>query len=293
MSKTGPLWRSVQQRLEAAALAPAPREGRVLVAHVLGLSQPELLLEEQHLFPEEKKDILETMVQRRLRGEPLAYITGRAPFWHHDWRVGPGVLIPRPDSEILLRAVLAELETLSATHTGPTPLRFAEIGIGSGALTGSILQETPEALAVATDISSIALETARLNLHDLGLLDRCRVVETDILHGVDGPFDLIFSNPPYIAAAEWAALEPGVRDFEPREALVADQDGLAVYARLIVQAAAKLRPGGALCLEIGWQQAQPVTALLQQQKDTGTPWTDIQVLQDLARRDRVVCARLP
>lgn len=291
MSKIGPLWRDAQQRLQQAGLDPAPHEGRVLVAHAMGMDAHDIILHDNEIIPYEKKDIVEHMLGRRLAGEPLAYITGRAPFWHHDWRVGPGVLIPRPDSETLVRAALAEIETLSASHSVASAVRFAEIGVGSGALTGSLLHEAPTVTAVATDISPLALEFAATNLREIGVLERCKLVETDLLDGVDGPFDLIVSNPPYIGEAEWAALEPGVRDFEPRLALVAGADGLDIYRRLIGEAAAKLRPGGALCLEIGWQQGQAVNALLR--GDMTGRWENIQILQDLAQRDRVVMARRP
>lgn len=276
----GAVWRGVQRRLSAVLGEIGPREGMRLVAEALGIEEREVILHEQGPFPAGRREILDQMVAKRLTGMPLAYVFGYAPFWKRDWKVGPAVLIPRPDTEILVREALARLE-------GPLP--FAEVGVGSGCVVGSILGERPELQAVATDVSLEAILVAHDNLREAGVLDRCRLVQMDVLSEEVGPFQMIVSNPPYIGEVEWALLDADVRDFEPVTALKAGEDGLDVYRKLAVQAAAKLVQGGWLCLEIGWQQGLAVTTLLQQQSQQ--PWYQISTITDLAGRDRVVCAR--
>jgi release factor glutamine methyltransferase len=151
---------------------------------------------------------------------------------------------------------------------------------------GALLLRRPDVTAVGTDISPAALAVAEGNWRDAGVSHRVDGVETDLLAGVEGPFDLILSNPPYIATAEYEGLDRSVRGFEPKLALEAGAEGLDVYRRLIPQAAEKLVKGGALLLEIGWKQGPAVAGLLQQDQ-----WHDVSTLQDLAGRDRVVSAR--
>ena len=273
----GQMWRHLQTLL--LPVDPAPHEGRRLVAHVLGLAEAALPLHEHTTFPAEKEKALEALVARRLTGAPLAYVLGIAPFWTRDWQVREGVLIPRPDTETLLQAVLDVIPPARAT-------RVAEIGVGSGAVVGSLLLERPLATAVGTDTSPTAVAVAGENLRLAGVNDRARLMETSLLEGVEGPFDVIFSNPPYIGEADYAALEASVRAFEPAEALVAGDDGLDVYRSLMPSAAAKLAPGGWLMVEIGWQQGDAVTALFRQQG-----LQQVRVLPDLAGRDRVVVGR--
>ncbi|MCP5405441.1 MAG: peptide chain release factor N(5)-glutamine methyltransferase [Pseudomonadaceae bacterium] len=263
-------------RLGASA---APQEGKALLAHVLGVAMPELALNGTAPFPVDRRDALESLLARRLAGEPLAYVLGYAPFWRHDWKVAPGVLIPRPDTEALL---VAALEVIPADANW----RVAEVGVGSGALIGSLLAERPKITSVATDISSTARQVAADNLQHIGLGKRCTIVEADVLDGVDGLFDMIVSNPPYISQAEYDALEPCVRDYEPREALLADGNGLAVYRKLLAQAAEKLREEGWLMVEIGCGQAEAVRHLL-----PTTIWKNIFTRNDLAGRSRVVGAQ--
>lgn len=276
----GAVWRGVQRRISAVLGEVGPREGQRLVAEALGVEERELILHEQTPFPVGRRETLDQMVARRCTGMPLAYVFGRAPFWKRDWKVGPAVLIPRPDTEILVREALGRLE-------GTLP--FAEVGVGSGCVVGSLLMERVELTAVGTDISLDAILLAHDNLREAGVLDRCRLVQASVLDDEIGPFQMIVSNPPYIGEDEWRLLDSEVRDFEPSTALKAGPDGLDVYRALALQAAAKLVQGGWLCLEIGWQQGPAVTTLLQQQSQQ--PWYQISTTTDLAGRDRVICAR--
>lgn len=279
MASLGQEWRVVQRRLEAAGLEPAPREGSLLVAQVLGLGEKELLRQEEGPFPTARMDDLQALVARRIGGEPLAYVLGWAPFWSRDWKVGPDVLIPRPDSEILLSEVL---ERVDGT------MRVAEVGVGSGCLIGSVLLERPEVRAVGTDISARALAVAEENLREAGVVDRCELRRGSLLAGAEGAFDLIFSNPPYIADDEWGGLDESVRGFEPEVALRAGVEGLDVYRALIPEAWAALEQGGWLCLEIGWLQGEAVAGLLQAQG-----FGEVAVVKDLGERDRVALGVKP
>lgn len=274
----GKLWRLVQQRFEEEGLNPAPSEGKKLVQHVLGWDDVKMVNEDSTPCSAREIGVISHLAACRLSGEPLAYVIGKAEFFGHDWQVREGVLIPRPDTEVLVNAVLSRLPE--------GPCKVAEVGVGSGAVIGSILLENEQVSAIGTDISDVAIEVTLANLTRFGVHNRCVLMQTDLLDGAGKGFDVILSNPPYIADAEWLELEDSVRDFEPPEALLAGDDGMEIYERLIPQAAAKLVNGGWLALEIGWQQAEAVRSLLQQE-----PWQDIQTLQDLAGRDRCVVAR--
>jgi release factor glutamine methyltransferase len=248
----------VQRQLVAAGLDPAPREGLALVANARDTAH------------------LQELLQRRLTGEPLAYVLGFQPFWSRDWVVSPAVLIPRPDSEVLVQAVL---ELLPPEPTA----KIAEVGVGSGALLGSVLLERPAIMAVGTELMPTALAMAQHNLHLAGVATRVNLIQTDLLAGVSGPFQVIFSNPPYLSEADHAALDTSVRDWEPHSALVGGPTGLEAYRALLPQAWQKLQPGGWLAVEIGHTQAAAVRALLAQQG-----FTHLAVRPDLAGRDRVV-----
>jgi release factor glutamine methyltransferase len=308
MISVGALWREIQQDFEIVGINPAPREARQLVGQVLGWGELALATRENEPVPAEKLKEIQELAARRRAGEPLAYVLGSAPFMGRQWLVKPGVLIPRPDSETLVLVAAAKggwkddgrstggrsaadarsMDDRSAADAPVAGLRVAEVGVGSGAIIGSLLLAHPHLHALATDISPAALTIARDNLRSAGVLPRCELRQADLLESVDEPLALVVSNPPYIAAAEWAALEPEVRDHEPREALLAGPDGLALYRRLIPQALARLVPGGWLVLEIGHTQAAAVSALL-----TQAGFTDIERHRDLAGRDRVLAARKP
>lgn len=278
----GQVWRAVQTQLEEAGIGPGPREGRALVQAVLGLDDMALVTMEGAPFPQDKMAELDAMAARRATGEPLAYILGGAWFYGRWWKVGPGVLIPRPDTEVLVQEALARLEDGA---------RLLEVGVGSGAVAGSILAERPDVRAVAVDISPVALEMARENLQAQGVAERCEVRLGDGLARLTGMFNMIVSNPPYVSDSEFENLEDGVKLFEPKLALVGDMpnpDGLRWYGLLAAGAREKLLPGGWLCVEVGWQQGSAVTHLLQQESGT---WCDVTLIQDLGGRGRVVCAK--
>ena len=285
--------RGVQQRLEAVKDV-APREGRALVLHVIQLEDDASISLNSLRFNDEYLTALEHAVARRLAGEPLQYIVGHAWFYGRRFEVSPAVLIPRPDTEVLVEACL---EVLPVASSG----RVLELGVGSGCLGATLLAERAGVGYVGVEIEAAAAEVARRNImsHIAHYANppQWEVRVEDGLDGVtDGPYDLLVSNPPYVTEAEWAALEPDVRDFEPKVALtggVANPDGLRFYHQLAHGGARLLRSGGWLCLETGWQQAPAVQKLLEEHNDsTGTAaWHNITIRQDLAGRGRVVCAQ--
>jgi release factor glutamine methyltransferase len=197
---------------------------------------------------------LEALVQRREVGEPLAYITGRRAFWTIELEVGPGVLVPRPDSETLIEA--------AAEHfAGSAPARVLDLGTGPGTLLLAALAEWPLATGIGVDGSAAALAYARRNAERLGLAERCRFQQGDWGAGLSEIFDLILCNPPYVEAG--ADLPRDVAEWEPREALFAGADGLDAYRRLAPDIARLLQPGGVACVEIGQGQEAAVAALME------------------------------
>ncbi len=284
--------REVQRRLEATKDV-APREGRELVLHAMELEDDSSIHLNNVEFNTSKADILEQAVARRLAGEPLQYIVGYAWFYGRKFEVTPAVLIPRPDTEVLVEACLQRLQDAAAE----APARVLELGVGSGCIGATLLAERAGVAYVGVEVEAAAAEVARCNILHYANPARWEVRVADGLDAVaDGPYDLLVSNPPYITEAEWAELESDVRDYEPKVALTgqhANPDGLLFYRKLGHWGARLLRSGGWLCLETGWQQASAVQNLLQEHKDSaGTAlWHTVEIGLDLAGRGRVVCAQ--
>jgi len=195
-----------------------------------------------------------TMVKRRERGEPIAYITGRRAFWNIDLHVGPGVLVPRADSEVLIASAIEHFEGTSG------PSRIIDLGTGPGTLLLAALDIWPEATGVGIDVSRRAMSYAAANARRLGLETRVKLQRGNWSDGIDELFDLILCNPPYVA--EGAELGPGVREYEPDEALFAGEHGLDSYSALAPQLPRLLSKNGLAAVEIGQDQAEAVTALL-------------------------------
>ncbi|MDO7843932.1 peptide chain release factor N(5)-glutamine methyltransferase [Sphingomonas immobilis] len=236
------------------ALADVSRTARLdaelLMAHALGVSREVLLM--RHL-DDPAPETFATLLDRRLAHEPVAYITGTRAFWTIELAVGPGVLIPRADSETLIEAAVA--------HFGERqPGTILDLGTGPGTLLLAALDQWPQAQGLGVDASDTALDYARRNALNLGMGSRVQFRHGDWALGVDGRFDLILANPPYIGTHE--TLPGEVRDHEPAAALFAGDDGLDDYRQLIPQLRPLLAPGGAAVLEIGATQAGAVSALL-------------------------------
>ncbi len=264
----------VAARLRAAGILQARVEARLLVEAATGIDRS-AQLREPHA-PVEAAEVLALAARRQAR-EPMAYILGRREFFGREFAVGPGVLVPRPETETLVEAVLEALPDRRA------PLRLADLGTGSGCLLLTLLEHFPSALGVGVDRSWKALAHARINRRALGLERRALLVQGDWLEALAGPFDLIVANPPYIGSGE-------VRDaetrHEPKAALIAGEDGLDAFRSITARATAALRPGGLLALEIGATQARAVIGL---GKSAGLVGTCVRA--DLAGRARVVTGR--
>jgi release factor glutamine methyltransferase len=242
-----------KRRLRTAAHAPPPREAHLLMAHVLGRSEAEVLAHDDEEAPAEPTRRFLELLERRLRGEPVAYLTGRREFYGRSFRVDSRVLIPRPESEHLIEAVLG-----LRLPERPTLL---DLGTGSGCLAVTLALELPGALVLATDASPAALALARRNAIDLGAADRVRFLATDWAAAARlDRVDLACSNPPYIGLAETASLSPEITRYEPHAALFAAEDGVASY-RALFASLAGLRRGTTVVCEIGRGQASVVRAL--------------------------------
>jgi release factor glutamine methyltransferase len=250
-------------------------DAELLLAHVLGAGRLDLYLRFEEPVGTEARGAYRELVRRRAEERvPVAYLTGVREFWSLPLRVTPEVLIPRPETETLVRAV-ADLR----------PARVADVGTGSGALAAALATELPEARIEASDVSPAAAEVARQNLAALGLAERVAVRVGEGLAPLEGSFDAIASNPPYIPSGDLDRLPPEVRH-EPRLALDGGPDGLRVIGMLVAEAPARLAPGGWLALEVGEGQAGAVEALL---REAGA--AAVTRRKDLAGAERVVLGR--
>ena len=259
-------------------------DAELLLAQVLGLNRIELYTKFDRPLEPDERDEYRALVKRRANREPVAYILGRRDFWEFTLAVDPRVLIPRPDTETLVRAALELLPDDAAW-------RVVDVGTGSGAIALSLAFERPELLVGATDLSTDALEVARENAANHDLDDRIEFFSGDLLEAVPEdwtPLDIVVSNPPYIAESERDEMAPDVLDHEPPQALFAGPEGLDLIERLADQACLALRPGGYLLIEIGYRQGKAVSQLLAKKG-----FEDVQIHRDYGDRDRVVAARMP
>ncbi len=268
--------RAAIPRLVAAGIPDAPRDARALLAHATGIAPDRLTLHLADPLPDAALRMFDAAITRRAAREPVSHITGQRLFWGRSFRVTPATLDPRPETEILVQKALAE------------PFdRILDLGTGTGCILISCLADWATASGIGTDIHAPTLAVAAANAQTHGLAGRAEFLPSDWFADVPGTFDLIVSNPPYIADAEMSALSPEVAH-EPRRALTPGGDGLAAYRAIAAGAPAHLAPGGRLLVEIGPTQASAVIALFAEQG-----LTDLHVLPDLDGRDRVVAARRP
>lgn len=257
-----------------------------LLARLTGIPRLELPLHRSRPLSDTHLRQLESEACRLACGEPLQYVLGFAAFMDLKLHVDSRVLIPRPETEILVQEVLAASGLWDRKDTPP---RIADVGTGSGCIALALAARHPEAQIFAVDASSEALEVAELNAESLGLGRNIRFFEGDLLTQFAGSMlDAVVSNPPYVTELEYGRLDVDVRDFEPRQALVGGCDGLAVVRRLAHQAWEVLRPQGWLFLEVGCSQATETAGIL-----TGAGFENPQVIRDLAGRERVLKCRKP
>lgn len=251
----------------------------------LGWTSAEWLARQRDEAPAEFAETIAPLVARRALGEPVAYLTGAREFYGRTFRVTPDVLIPRPETELVVSEALA---CIGGREPGaPGPPVVIDVGTGSGCIAVTIALEHPEARIIATDISAAALGVAEENARRLGAADRIAFRHGALLAGVDEPADLIVSNPPYIATADRASLAVDVVSYEPAAALFAGEDGLSVARQLIAAAPRSLRSGGWLVMEIGFGQADDIARLIDEQPHLSV----IRIQADLQQIPRAVVAR--
>ncbi|MBV8630658.1 MAG: peptide chain release factor N(5)-glutamine methyltransferase [Silvibacterium sp.] len=258
-----------------AALQTGRRDAELLLMYAIGCDRAYLLTHSETKLTSEQSALFQSWIERRAGNEPVQYIIGEQEFYGLKFRVTRDVLIPRPETEHLVEAALGLVQR-------KRKLRIADVGTGSGAIAVALAHGLPSSRLTALDISPAALAVAQSNAERHGVTERIEFVESDLLGAVMGRFDLIVSNPPYVADGE--SLEPQVRDFEPKLALYAGRDGLAIYRRLIPQALEALKPGGWLLMEIGHGQRDTLLEML-------SGWCDVSFRNDLQGIPRVVCAR--
>jgi release factor glutamine methyltransferase len=250
--------RALAEKFRQAGNESADADARLLIAAALGLDRTALTVQGDRKLTPDETNAIEAMAARRLKHEPVARILGRKEFWSLSLNISDAVLVPRPETETVVEAAL---DFVVRGGLRMEPLRILDIGTGSGALLLALLSELTNARGTGTDISPAALAVARGNAERLGLAARCVFVECDIAEGVTGPFDLIVSNPPYIAHDDIATLDPEVRDYDPGLALDGGRDGLDAYRAIARDARRLLAPGGRLIVELGAGQDSAVGAL--------------------------------
>jgi release factor glutamine methyltransferase len=273
---------AARERLRAAGIPfdEADLDARLLAEHVLGWTTERYFVDANQPEPAEFASQFAALVARRAAREPFAYIVGHEEFWGLRIEVTPAVLIPRPETELLVELALAHCNARGDAT-------IADVCTGSGCIAVAIARERPEARIVATDITEPALDVARHNARRHGVAARIEFRRADLLDGVSDTFTLIAANPPYVAERDRATLQPEVVDHEPPHALFAGDDGLDVIRRLLPQASSQLRPGGTLLCEFGYGQADAVAQLISATRGL----TMIGLRRDLQGIPRVAVAR--
>jgi release factor glutamine methyltransferase len=278
--------REAATRLRVAGVGEPRREAGTLLAHSLGRDRAFLITHADEALTASQRADFRALVERRAAGEPFQYIAGRQEFYGLEFEVGPGVLIPRPETELLVEKALELLEGLDA------PL-LCDVGTGSGCIAVTLLHECGDARGLALDVSAAALAVAARNAARHGVDGRLRLLASDCFDALrggeqeDARFDLVASNPPYIAESDIEGLQKEVREHEPRVALTPGGDGLSVIRRLVAEAPRFLKPGGHLLLEIGFDQHEQVAALIDP-----AVWTLLDIHRDLQGIPRTVALRL-
>ncbi len=266
--------------LQQAGIETARLDAEVLLAHTCGVSRSRVLAGLREPLPAAVAGTFAAVVARRARREPLAYIVEQQEFWSLAFEVSPDVLIPRPETELLVETAAAVL------RDRPRP-RVADVGTGSGCVAIALARELPNEQVWATDLSPAALAVARRNAQQHGVADRVRFAAGDLLAPITdaAPFDAICSNPPYVAVADAATLQPELC-YEPSQALFAGNDGLGVIRRLLAEAPPLLARGGWLLVEIGCGQADTARQLAE-----ATGFAEIEIREDYAGIPRLLAAR--
>lgn len=273
----GEALRRAARELDHGGVAEARREAGSLLSHVIGKDRTFLISHAEDVLGERELESFENAIARRAKGEPAQYITGTQDFFGRAFRVTPDVLIPRPETELLVEAALQVMNA---------DTMICDVGTGSGCIAITLVCERSDARAVAVDVSEAALEVARANARDHAVQQRVEFVLSDCFSALNesaSKFDLIISNPPYVSANQLSGLQREVRDHEPLVALSPGDDGLSVIKRLLLDSPQFLRTNGYLLMEIGFDQGEK----LQQLVDPKI-WTLKEILPDLQGIPRIV-----
>ncbi len=276
----GDALRQAAEVLDENGVADARREAGALLSHVIARDRTFLISHAEDAIGESELRRFVEAIARRAAGEPAQYITGTQDFYGRAFRVRPAVLIPRPETELLVEAALSVMNANA---------RICDVGTGSGCIAITLLCERADASAVAIDVSEAALEVARENASELSVGHRIKLVRSDCftaLNSKTDKFDLIVSNPPYVSAKMLSGLQREVRDHEPQIALSPGEDGLSVIRRLLLESPAFMQIGGHLIMEIGFDQGEAVRQLVDQ-----NVWTLKEILPDLQCIPRIVVLR--
>jgi release factor glutamine methyltransferase len=272
---------AARRRLKEAGIEDSDLEAEVLLRHALGVDRARLFACLQEPLPDDAQKRFEAYVGRRLKHEPTAYITGRREFFGLELEVTPAVLIPRPETEILVEAAIEVARPRGRIRRGAV---MADVGTGSGAIAIALATSVPRSDVYAIDMSPEAIAIAERNVERHGVSDRVMVLRGDLLSPLPEFVDVVIANLPYVPSADIQSLAPEVRDHEPRRALDGGPDGLDLIRRLVAEAPRYLRPNGCVCLEFGDGQAEAVVRLSRE----AFPGMRVQLRKDLAGRERVV-----
>jgi release factor glutamine methyltransferase len=276
--------RALSEMFRRAGLDSPELDARLLTGHALGLDHTGLMIEASRPITDEEARAIDALAARRMQREPVARILGHKEFWGLPLRLSAATLVPRPETETVVEAALAAIDSSGArTRT----LRIADLGTGSGALLVALLTELPNAEGVATDISLEALQTARDNARRLDLDHRARFVACNFAAALTGPFDIIVSNPPYVTSGDIAGLAPEVRH-DPHRALDGGTDGLGCYRTIAGQVGRLLKSGAHLVVELGFGQEAQVAAIFRTAGLASRP-----AHTDLSGIPRALCAAVP
>jgi release factor glutamine methyltransferase len=267
--------RQSQQRFELHGVSSPRLNAEVLLAHILSVDKAYLYTHDERELSDVEEQRLESAIYDRVSGVPVQYIVGRQEFFGRYFAVNPSVLIPRPETELLVEKVIGFRPAAGS--------RIVDVGTGSGCIGITLALELPETRITLTDVSFEAVQTARTNAASLGA--NVGVACMDLLEAASGPLDFIVSNPPYVSRAETSRLQREVREHEPHVALFAEDDGLSAYRQLIPSAQRLLRPGGYLLMEIGFGLEERVLSLF------GEGWEQLPTGADIQGIPRVVCSR--
>lgn len=264
-------------RLRAAGVPDPARDARVLLAHAASVDAARVTLIAPEEIAPEIEERFEHLIALRAVRVPVSQLVGSRAFYGRDFKISRNVLDPRPETETLIEMAL--------TRPFDTVL---DLGTGSGCILVTLLAEQPDAKGVGVDLSEDACLQASANAVHFGVSGRADVLQSDWFENVQGRFDLIVANPPYIAASEMPSIAPEVREHEPRMALTDGLDGLSAYRVIAQEAQGYLTPAGRVMVEIGWQQGPAVAEIFMR-----SGWASVEVVQDLGGKDRVVCASEP